>query len=203
MGLLFCSVNRLGSTSEDLSIHCTRISHLCHSERTVLSEIGSVSRLLLSGRVPGTLYVLCCADIEGVSSKCPFSAFHTMGISRTLVSFRAAVLNPWIADHWKTHLSDGLRNPWPYICFGCYFIAVILLLGSVSVPKTVGNTCFLSVVTLRLRTVGLGSRSWVYLLGIAMCLTLHSPFSSIVMHHYVHWSWPRMHKQEGIHILKS
>lgn len=39
--------------------------------------------------------------------------------------------------------------------FHCHFITMILLLSSVSVPKTIRNTCFLMVATPRLRTTAL------------------------------------------------
>lgn len=59
-------------------------------------------------------------------------------------------------SHGKVHISDGLRNLQPQIYFRCYFITIIVLLSSVSVPEAIRNTCFLIVVTHRLRTNAIG-----------------------------------------------
>lgn len=48
-----------------------------------------------------------------------------------------------------------LGTPNPEIYFHCYFTTVILLWSRVSVPETIGDVCFLMVVTHRLRITDL------------------------------------------------
>lgn len=63
---------------------------------------------------------------------------------------RTEVFNAVGHDHQEAYISDGLRNPQPYIYFCSYFITVTLLLSEASAPKIIGNMCFLMVETNRL-----------------------------------------------------
>lgn len=48
-------------------------------------------------------------------------------------------------NHWKTHISNGLRNPTTNVFLLLLHNCKILLLSGVLIPNTTGNVCFLMV----------------------------------------------------------
>ena len=100
----------------------------------------------------------CCMLTSLSVTSCPLETCERTAWNLSALPALTSISHPRFAPqpvghkNQKTHISDGLRSPQPYIYFCCYFITVILQLSGVLVSKTIGNMCFPVVTTHRLRT---------------------------------------------------